>query len=140
MLEAWIRLDPTIKHEDILMRMSLPHRPRTIAVLIQRRLRWRDRLNLILWQRRAISGNVNERTERILASLPVYQVAANSTEAHPNSPHAAFVANPAAAPTRLPADTPIGLQSVRVILAPLEGPIIRYEHPSAQEILSRYNW
>ena len=121
MIEAWMRLDPTMQYEDILMRMRRPERPATFNPINMRRLRARDEFELILWQRRSVRGNANERTERILASLPAHQVTANSTVAPPNAAPAAYVASPSAAPSRMPASVPIGPASTIIIQAPPEG-------------------
>ena len=76
-----MRLDPTITYDDILMRMYQPYRPANMNFVNMRRLRSRDSLNLILWERRVGRPNDSARTLRILARLPAHQIAANTTEA-----------------------------------------------------------
>ena len=76
-----MRLDPTIQYDDILVRMYRPARPASFNPLNMRRLRARDNLDLILWERRSMKGNDNARTRRILARTPAHQVAANTTMA-----------------------------------------------------------
>ena len=76
-----MRLDPTIQYDDILMRMYRAARPASFNPLNMRRLRARNNLDLILWERRPMKGNNNARTQEILARLPAHQVAANTTTA-----------------------------------------------------------